>query len=311
MKAVVLSDTGGPEALVYTDVDEPEASEGRAVVDVRAAGINFMDALIRRGMYPQMPELPTILGGEVAGDLGDRRVMGFTRSSGGGYAERAAVDSEWLLDLPADATYAEGASFLMAFLTAWIPLTWQVAVRPGSSVLVHAGAGGVGSAAVQVARHLGAEVYATASDHKHDFVRGLGAIPVPYEGFVEGVRAATDGRGVDIVYDPVGGDVFDESLKALAPLGAYIAIGFAGGMWPEVNPALLVGRNVSVAGFYLGRLMKLQPELVQSAAQDVLALWEAGDVKPVVGSEYALADAAEAHRAIEARETFGKVILRP
>jgi NADPH2:quinone reductase len=162
-----------------------------------------------------------------------------------------------------------------------------------------------------VAKHLGATVYGTASDHKLDFVRSLGATPCPYEGFVEGVRAATDGRGVDIVYDPVGGDLFDESLKALAPLGAYVAIGFAGGLWPQVDPALLVGRNLSVVGFYLGRLMKLQPELVQSAVQDVVALWEAGDVKPVVGAEYPLADAARAHADIEARQTTGKVILVP
>ena len=311
MKAVVLAETGGPEALAYTDVAEPEPTDGQQVIDVRAAGINFMDALIRRGQYPQMPALPTILGGEVAGDLGDRRVMGFTCTSGGGYAERALVEDAWLIDLPDDATYAEGASFLRAYLTAWIPLTWQVAVRPGSTVLVHAAAGGVGSAAVQVAKHLGAEVYGTASDHKLDFVRGLGATPVPYEGFADGVRAATGGRGADIVYDPVGGDLFDDSLKALAPLGSYVAIGFAGGLWPQVDPALLVGRNAAVVGFYLGRLMKLQPELVQSAAQDLVALWEAGDVKPVVGAEYPLADAADAHRAIEARQTTGKVVLLP
>ena len=311
MKAVVLSETGGPEALVYTDVDDPQAGNGQSVLDVRAAGINFMDALIRRGAYPQMPPLPTILGGEVAGDLEGRRVMGFTRASGGGYAERAAVDSDWLIDLPDEASYAEGASFLMAFLTAWIPLTWQVAVRPGATVLVHAGAGGVGSAAIQVARHLGAQVFATASPHKLEFAQELGAEPVGYDGFAEAVRGATDGRGVDVVYDPVGGDLFEQSLKALAPLGSYVAIGFAGGLWPQVDPALLVGRNVSVVGFYLGRLMKLQPQLVQSAAQDLVALWEAGDIEPVVGREYALEEAAEAHRAIEARETVGKVVLVP
>lgn len=311
MKAVVLSETGGPDALVYTDVDDPQPGPGQRVIEVRAAGINFMDALIRAGRYPQMPPLPTVLGGEVAGDLDGRRVIAFTRASVGGYAERALVDEDTLVELPENASYAEGAAFLMAFLTAWIPLKWQVAVRPGSTVLVHAAAGGVGSAAVQVARYLGATVYGTASDHKLDFVRDLGATPSPYEGFAEGVRAATDGRGVDVVYDPVGGDLFDESLKALAPLGSYVAIGFAGGLWPQVDPALLVGRNLSVVGFYLGRLMKLQPDLVRSAVQDVVALWEAGEVKPVVGAEYPLAEAAQAHADIEARQTMGKVVLVP
>lgn len=311
MKAVVLAETGGPDRLVYAEVDDPEPGPGQRVIEVKAAGVNFMDALIRAGRYPQMPPLPTILGAEVAGDLDGRRVVGFTRASGGGYAERALVDEEMLIELPEDASYAEGAAFLMAFLTAWIPLTWQVAVRPGSTVLVHAAAGGVGSAAIQVAKHLGARVLGTASDHKLDFVTGLGAEALPYEGVAEAVREATGGRGVDIVYDPVGGGLFDESLKALAPLGSYVAIGFAGGLWPEVNPALLVGRNVSVVGFYLGRLMKLEPQLVQSAVQDLVELWAAGDVKPVVGAEYALADAPAAHRAIEERRTTGRVILVP
>jgi NADPH2:quinone reductase len=312
VKAVVLAETGGPERLEYADAPEPQPVEGSSLVAVRAAGINFMDVLVRRGEYPQPPPLPAILGAEVAGELADgRRVLGLTRDSGGGYAAQALVEDAWLLDLPAEASFSEGAAFLMTFLTAWIPLQWQAPVRPGSAVLVHAGAGGVGSAAVQLARLAGAEVYATASAHKHDVVRGLGAVPLPYEGFVEGVRAATDGRGVDLVIDPVGGEVFEQSLSALAPLGSVVAIGFAGGMWPQVDPALLVGRNVSVSGVYLGRLMKLQPALVQSAAQDVLALWEAGDVKPLVGAEFALGDAAEAHRLIEERQSTGKVVLVP
>jgi NADPH2:quinone reductase len=312
LKAVVLSETGGPEQLVYTDAPDPEAPDGSTVLNVRAAGINFMDVLVRRGEYPQPPPLPAILGAEVAGELEDgRRVLGLTRASGGGYAERALVEDAWLLDLPPEASFAEGASFLMTFLTVWIPLQWQAPVRPGSSVLVHAGAGGVGSAAIQLARQAGAQVFATASEHKHDVVRGLGAVPVPYEGFAEGVRAATDGRGVDVVVDPVGGEVFEQSLGALAPLGSIVAIGYAGGMWPQLNPALVVGRNISVHGFYLGRLMKLDPRLVQSAAQDVLALWEAGEITPLVGAEFALADAAEAHRLIEDRQSTGKVVLVP
>jgi NADPH2:quinone reductase len=312
LKAIVLSETGGPDTLVYTEVPDPEPADGAQVMRVRAAGINFMDILIRRGDYPQPPPLPAIPGAEVAGELEDgRRAIGFTRNSSGGYAEQALVEDAWLVELPENASFAEGASFLMTFLTAWIPMQWQVSVRPGSTVLVHAGAGGVGSAALQLAKLLGARVLATASEHKRDVVRQLGAEPVPYEGFAEIVREGTDGRGVDLVFDAVGGDVFEQSIGALAPLGTIVALGYAGGMWPQVNPALLVGRNIGVQGLYLGRLMRLQPQLVQSAAQDLIALWEAGDVKPLVGAELDLADAPEAHRLVENRLSHGKVVLIP
>jgi NADPH2:quinone reductase len=269
---------------------------------VRAAGVNFMDVLIRRGAYPAPPELPTVLGGEVAGELDGRRVMALPRS--GGYAEQVAAD--WVVPLPAGATFAEGAAFLMTFLTAWIPLVRQARVAPGSTVLVHAAAGGVGSAAVQLARHLGARVVATAgSEEKRAFAVELGADEAfGYEEFADAVRA-------DVVIDPVGGDVFTASLKALTPLGTLIAIGYAGGPWAPLDPALVVGRNVSVAGFYLGRLMVLAPEVVHTAAAELVGLWEQGAVRPIVGSEFPLAEAAAAHELIESRGHVGKVVLVP
>jgi NADPH2:quinone reductase len=271
-------------------------------VRVRAAGVNFMDLLVRRGDYPAPPELPTILGGEVAGEVDGRRVMALTR--GGGYAETAA--SEWLVPLPDGASFVEGAAFLMAFLTAWIPLTRQARIATGSTVLVHAAAGGVGSAAVQVARHLGARVVATAgSEEKRRFALELGAAEAfGYDDFADAVRA-------DVIVDPVGGDVFERSLKALTPLGTLVAIGYAGGTWSELSPALVVGRNVSVAGFYLGRLMALAPEIVREAAAELVSLWERGAVRPVVGSEFPLAEAAAAHALIEERRHTGKVVLVP
>jgi NADPH:quinone reductase len=271
-------------------------------VRVRAAGINFMDLLVRRGEYPAPPELPAILGGEVAGEVDGRRVMALT--SGGGYAEVAVAN--WVVPLPDGATFAEGAAFLMAFLTAWIPLVRQARVGPGSTVLVHAAAGGVGSAAVQLARHLGARVVATAgSEEKRAFAVELGAEEAyGYDEFGDAVRA-------DVVLDPVGGEVFERSLKVLAPLGTLIAVGYAGGMWRDLSPALVVGRNVSVAGFYLGRLMALAPEVVREAADELVRLWEAGAVRPVVGSELPLGEAAAAHELIEQRRHVGKVVLVP
>ncbi len=271
---------------------------------VRAAGVNFLDVLVRRGEYPQPPTLPTILGSEVAGEVEGRRVMALPRT--GGYAEVVAAAADGLVPLPDGASFAEGAAFLMTFLTAWIPLRRQARVEPGSTVLVHAGAGGVGSAAIQLARHLGARVVATAgSEEKRAFALELGAEEAyGYDEFAEAVRA-------DVVVDPVGGEVFARSLRALAPLGTLVAIGYAGGPWADLSPALVVGRNVSVAGFYLGRLMTLAPEVVRDAAGELVALWEEGAVRPVVGSELPLAEAAAAHASIEARRQVGKVVLVP
>jgi NADPH:quinone reductase len=266
-------------------------------VRVRAAGVNFMDVLIRRGDYPQPPELPFTPGGEVAGELDGRRVMALPRM--GGYAE--AVAAAWVVPLPDRATFAEGASFLMTFLTAWIPM--KRVVETGQTVLVHAGSGGVGSAAMQLARHLGARVVATAgSEEKRAWALEHGADEAyGYDEF----------PSADVILDPVGGEVFASSLKALNPLGTLIAIGYAGGMWADVNPALVVGRNATIAGFYLGRLMQLAPEIVREAAEELVALWEEGAIRPVVGSEFPLAEAAAAHALIEDRRHVGKVVLVP
>lgn len=306
MRAVVLEGTGGPERLAVRDVPEPQPGEGQRLVEVRAAGINFLDVLVRLGRYPQPPPLPWVPGSEVAGEVDGRRVLGLVRHAGGGYAERVAVDEEWLFDLPEGASFAEGASFLMAFLTAWIPLTRQADVRPGVRVLVHAAAGGVGSAAVSVARLLGAEVVAAAgSPGKLELPRSLGAAEaVTYD-------ALGDVEPVDVVVDPVGGPLFLDSLERLRPLGVALEIGFAGGLWPQLEPALLVGRNVGVQGFYLGRLMSHRPELVREAARDLLRLWSEGLLRPVVGSTFPLAEAGEAHRLLEERRSTGKVVLLP
>jgi NADPH2:quinone reductase len=306
LRAAVLTGVGGPEQLVVQEVPEPEAGDGQAIVDVRAAGINFADVLVRLGMYPQMPELPAVLGSEIAGELDGARVMGFVRGEGGGYAERVVVDSRWLLPLPATASFAEGAAFPMAFLTAWIPLTELVRIAFGARVLITAAAGAVGTAAVQIVRSLnGHPVAAVGSTVKLELPRSLGAVEaVTYEQIGE-----LD--PVDAVFDLVGGDVFTTSLSLLKPMGTAIAVGYAGGMWQEVNPAWLVGRNIGVHGFYLGRLIGRDPELVARAAKDVLRLWEGGAVRPIVGAEFPLEEAADAHRLIETRQSTGKVVLIP
>ena len=285
---------------------EPVAADGQVVVDVRAAGVNFADVLIREGRYPQAPPLPFVPGSEIAGETADgRRVIGFVRSQGGGFAERAAIDEEWLFHLPDGASFTEGAAFLLAFLTAWMPLTRQTRVAGGSRVLVTAAAGGVGSAGVQVAHSLGADVVgAVGSAEKLEVVRALGVEAATYDEIGEL-------EPFDVVLDQVGGELFSTALGRLRPLGTLVGVGFAGGAWQPVDPALLVGRNISVAGFYLGRLMKLRPGLVREAATEVLARWEDGSVAPVVGATFSLADAEAALRSIAERRSTGKVVLVP
>ncbi len=307
MRAIVQEAVGGPETLAVRDVPEPEPEDGQVTIAVRAAAVNYADTLIRRGLYPQPPPLPWIPGIEVCGETEEgRRVIGLVRPTGGGYAERAPVDGQWLFDLPPEASFEEGASFLTAFLTSWIPLTRQTTVGPGTRVLVHAAAGGVGSAAVQVARALGAEVVATAGSRaKLELPLSLGAgQAVTYE-------LLDEIEPVDVVFDPVGGRLFADSLRLLRPLGVAVGIGFAGGQWPQLDPAHLVGRNVGVQGFYLGRLMQFRPELVREAALDLLRLWQAGIVHPVVGASFPLAEVGAAHRLIEERRSTGKVVLVP
>ena len=304
MKAVVLRETGGTEQLEHAEVPEPVPGDGQVLLRVRAAGINFADVLVRQGRYPQPPELPTVLGTEVAGEVDGRRVMALPRD--GGYAEVVAVGEELLVPLPDAASFEEGAAFLLTFLTAWIPLTRQVRVGAGSVVLVHAAAGGVGSAAVQVAKHLGARVVATASsEDKRGVALELGADEaLGYDEFEEGVRA-------DVVLDSVGGEVFERSFGVLKPLGTVVGIGFAGGWWKPLDPSPLVGRNLGLQGFYLGRLMRHRPDVVREAIREVVALWERGAVKPLVGATFPLEAAPEAHRLIEERRSVGKVVLVP
>ena len=304
MRAAVLHEVGRP--LSVDDVPEPSAGEGQSVIGVKAAGINFADVLIRNGQYPQPPPLPVILGNEVAGDIDGRRVLAFVRGSGGGYAEKVAADDEWIFDLPDAASYEEGAAFLTTHLTAWIPLTRQVRLHPDSNVLVTAAAGGVGTAAIQIATFAGANVTAAAgSEEKLELARRLGATrTVSYEEIAEL-------EDIDVALDPVGGAVFTACISSLRPLGAAIAIGFAGGAWEPADPARLVGRNVGILGFYLGRLMGFRPELVQQEVDELLALWRRGALRPVVGAEFPLEQVNEAQELIASRKSTGKVVLVP
>jgi NADPH2:quinone reductase len=303
LRAAVINAVDGPFEVV--DVPDP-VGNGKVVVRVRAAGINFADVLVRHGRYPQMPELPAVLGSEIAGELEDgTRVMALT-SGGGGYAELAAVDRAQVVPLPDNATFAEGASFLITFLSAYIPLTRQVRVHNGSTVLVYAGAGGVGTATIQVARALGARVVAAVgSAEKVDVCRELGAAEAyTYDELPDDLQ-------VDVVVDPVGGELFAGSFARLKPLGAVVAIGSAAGAWAEIDPARLVGRNVGLYGFFLGRLLRFEPEVVGNAVGELLGLWHTGAFRPLVGAEFPLDEVGKAHELVESRKSVGKVVLVP
>jgi NADPH2:quinone reductase len=180
-----------------------------------------------------------------------------------------------------------------------------VRVRPGMTVLVYAAAGGVGTATIQIARSLGATVYgAVGSPEKLDLVRSLGAEAFTYDEIPEDLA-------VDVVFDPVGGQLFADSFARLRPLGSVIAIGSAGGAWPQVDPARIVGRNVGLHGFFLGRMMRLDPELIGTGVGELLGLWETGAFKPVVGAELPLEEVDRAHELVESRQSVGKVVLLP
>jgi NADPH2:quinone reductase len=295
VKAVVLHEVGGP--LTLEEVPDPVGT----AIEVRAAGVNFADVLIRRGLYPQMPPLPYVLGNEVCGELDGRRVLAFAHGAGG-YAERVKVDPADVLPLPESASFAAGAAFLTTYLTAHLAMRH---VTPGSTVLVHAGSGGVGSAAVQLAKRLGATVIATASTaEKRAFARRAGADEaIGYEEIGD--------LKVDVVVDPVGGEIFDRSLPLLNPLGTIVAVGYTGGLWNDPSVQWLVGRNVSVAGVFLGRLMRLRPDVVRADAQELLTVWERGEIDPIVGATFPLAEADAAHGLIESRRHVGKVVLEP
>ncbi len=305
MRAILLRETGGPERLEPTEVEEPVPGDGQVLVQIRAAGVNFLDLLVRKGNYPQAPPLPVVPGVEIAGEVDGKRVIALLPGSGG-YAEAVAVDEHRLYPLPDGGSFEDGAAFLLTFLTAYIPLTCQVRVGRGTTVLVHAGSGGVGCAAIQIARHLGARVVATASsEEKRRFAVEQGADEAyGYDEFAEHVRP-------DVVIDPVGGKLLTETLPTLAPLGTIVAVGYAGGWWEELSPALLVGRNVGIQGFYLGRLAERRPELVKTAADDLLRLWSEGAIRPVVGASFPLDQAAAAHTLIEERRHVAKVVLVP
>ena len=328
MRAAQVTRLDGPTSVEVADVPDPAESADAAttvVVDVAAAGICFPDVLLTRGEYQMKPDPPFVPGSEVAGRVrtapagsgfapGDR-VAAFPVL--GGFAEAVAVRADHVFPLPDDTPWSVGAALPMNYLTCHFALRERGRLREGETVLVHGAAGGVGSAAVQLAKAWGARVIAvTSTDAKADVARGAGADDVVgTDGFKDAVADLTSGRGVDLVVDPVGGDRFTDSVRSLAPGGRLLVIGFTAGSIPEIKVNRLLLNNVSVVGVGWGAWWNHPAgpgaRFLREQWDDLVPLLESGAVDPVIGEVRALDEVVAALVAVDERRATGKVLLTP
>ena len=336
MQQVRIPVYGGPEVLRVIDAADPEPPAGRVRVRVRAAGINFADILARMGLYQDAPKPPLVVGYEVAGEvdaLGDgvapellgRRVLALTRF--GGYASHVVVPAKALLPLPEAMSFEEGAALPVTYLTAYHMMIYLGNLHPGERVLVHSAGGGVGIAAIQLARWRGAEVFGTASAGKHARLREMGvahAIDYRNEDFEAVIRDVTRGAGVHMALDAVGGSSFRKSYRCLGKNGRLFCFGissFASGqtrkLWgaakglvtmPFFHPVKLMTDNKAVFGVNLGQLWD-DEAVLRGELEDLLRLFGEGVVAPIVDRAFPHTEAAAAHRYIQERKNFGKVVL--
>jgi NADPH2:quinone reductase len=322
MKAIHVEQLGGPEVLHYKEVAKPAPAAGEVLLQVEVASVNYADTMQRRGLYPHGPQPPFIPGLEVAGrvvELGEgvdsvqegQRVMTFVGRNG--YAEFVAVPAHILMPVPEGFSIEEAAAFPIVFATAYFALKPYGRLQAGESVLIHAAGGGVGTAAVQLAKRLGARVFATASsDDKLQRVRELGAdelINYKTHDFTEVIRQITGGRGVDLILETVGGEVFEKSFDALAPFGRLVTYGSASGQMASVATRRLILNNITVAGVNLNLLARSRQ--MAGGMGELLQLIQGTNIRPIIGHRFELNQAADAHRLLESRDSFGKIVLKP
>jgi NADPH2:quinone reductase len=322
MRAVRVTRLEGPAAITVEEVDEPTAETPwgpQVLVDVHAVGTSFPDLLLSRGEYQLKPELPFTLGVDFAGTVrsapeGSGLVPGQRVAAclpHGGAAEVVGVGPESVFPLPDRLSFVQGAAIPMNYLTAQFALDRRGGLRDGETVLVHGAAGGVGTATIQVAKGMGARVIAVVSTpEKAEVARAAGADDtVPTDGFLAGVKELTGGVGVDVVMDVVGGDLFLDSLRALAPLGRLLVIGFAGGGIPEVKVNRLLLNNVDVRGVGWGAFAMVRPGFMREQWDALLPMMESGVVEPPVGATYPMAEFGRALAEMEERRTLGKTVI--
>ena len=314
MKAVQISEFGGPEVLEHTELPDPEPGDGKIVVTVARSGINFADTHVTRNDYLADQQLPMIPGGEISGTTPDgRRVAALLMN--GGYAEKVAVPEAALIPIPDGLDDEQAAALLLQGLTARTILAVSARLQPGESVVIHAAAGGTGSLAIQLAKRIGAgRVIALASsEEKRALTLELGA-DVAVDSRSEDLRAAileaNDGNEVDVVLEMSGGEAFEASLRSLAPFGRLVTFGIASREENKVKTGHLMRHSRAVIGFWLVHLFN-RPELLRDGIGELFAAAAAGELRAVIGGTYPLSQAVRAHEEIAARRTQGKLLLDP
>ena len=320
-----LSDDIG--AIRLESVDLPSPAPDEVQIEIKACAVNFPDLLMIQGKYQFKPPLPFAPGGEFAGvvsrvgsavadiGVGDRVVAG---ARYGGFAEAINVPASAVKPIPGNLSFAKAASYGTAYLTAWVALTIRGALKAGETLLVHGATGGVGMAAVDLGKHLGATVIATGgTDEKLAVVKSRGADHVinytledgSLGGFRDRVKALTDDRGADVIYDPVGGSVFDESIRCINWGGRILVIGFTSGVWPQAPVNHILIKQIAVIGVRAGEIGRRDPEIGQRTQQELYALLEQGAIDPYVCGAFPLSEAVDAMRLLEHRKVVGKVVV--
>ncbi|PWR09997.1 NADPH:quinone oxidoreductase [Micromonospora acroterricola] len=322
MRAITVPQPGGPDALAWVEVPDPEPGPGEVVVDVRASGVNRADLLQRQGHYPPPPGAPdhpglecsgviSVIGPEVTGWAVGQQVCALL--AGGGYAERVAVPAGQLLPVPAGVDLVDAAALPEVACTVWSNVVREGRLRSGETLLVHGGGSGIGTFAVQLGVALGATVLATARSAKHPRLRELGAahvIDYREQDFVEEVRRVTDGHGADVVLDIMGASYLGRNVAALATGGRLVVIGLQGGRKAELDLGALLTKRASVTATTLrARPLAEKAEIVRGVRDEVWPLVEAGEVRPVVDRRLPITEAPQAHRLVESNDHVGKVLL--
>lgn len=322
MKAWQITHYGEPEEMEFAEVEAPSPAEGQVLIRNRACGLNFFDLLQCQGKYQSRPAFPFTIGAEVAGtvmSVGDgvdhlavgQRVLSLPR--GGGFAECTLAMASRTFPIPESMSYEQAAGMPVVFQTSLFALDYRAKLQAGEWLLVHAGASGVGTAAIQLGKAMGARVIATAgSPEKLEFCRAQGADHVlGYRdpSWVDAVKAIAGRFGADVIYDPVGGDVFDLSSKVIAPDGRLLVVGFASGRIPSLaaNRALL--KNMSLVGVFWGRHCEENRGYMASLHSQLVSLYESGKINPPVGATYPLGEAPRGIRDLANRNVRGKAVL--
>ena len=322
MKAVLCTQWGSPEDLVVEEVESPMVAAGQVKMAVHACGINFGDTLMIAGQYQVKPPFPFTPGFEVAGEImeagegvtqykaGDR-VIAFTDY--GGYAEEVVVRAASCLPIPHNMNFVDAAAFMVAYGTSHLALDHRARLQAGEVLLVHGAAGGVGLTAVEIGKQMGATVIATASTPaKLAIAQQYGAdhlINYREENFRDRVKEITDGKGADVIYDPVGGDVFDQSLRCINWEGRLLVIGFASGHIPQAPANLTLVKNCSIVGVYWGAYAIKQPLTLLQSMQTLLGWYSQGKLKPHISATFPLEQVAQAMNMLTNRQSTGKVVL--